>query len=618
MARPLKVFWLHCGPRAGNFGDNLTPLLLDYLCVDYRWSPPEAADLIGIGSLCEKVPEGYSGMVWTSGCLYGSTRVHTEHAEVLALRGRLTLGRAPPDLDSIPLGDGGLVAGLMAGQEQKQYALGLIPHYAHERNPAFRAVVKGHSRHACLIDICSDPRSVIQQVQRCEAVLASCLHGLVLADSLGVPSQWVMTSDALLGADFKFRDYYSVFGNRSITPLTLSGEDSIEDLVGSCSLPDSASTAEITRRLLEALRGGLGVGQDVWSFVSQPTLEREITLRQHINDALDQDECNEGPILRGDAQGSRSLSQEIEASSEDGSRLSLLFRKCLTLLERLWPLGVNLCLLGPEDIWLRDGRPLLANLGWACPGAYARKLNEGVSPSELRHRDLRRLGQLFAELVPSSGAAFGSVLRLVAGGQVQTVEEAMRLTEAAQAADQADPADLASGRTAKETEPAGTTAPVCEDSLLITLLGLVADKEREVLRLRGTRKRLETELSAFRQNQAKQRLAEVIPTGGSFILVDEGEWGEEPLVGRKAIPFPERNGWYAGRPSDGPEAAAELQRLLDRDPSHVVFSGACTWWLDYYAELEVCLSHKYERVTDCGDLIVFDLRSGWTPTEGGT
>jgi hypothetical protein len=43
-------------------------------------------------------------------------------------------------------------------------------------------------------------------------VLSSSLHGLIAADALGVPNAWIGLSDALRGGDFKFRDYYGVFG----------------------------------------------------------------------------------------------------------------------------------------------------------------------------------------------------------------------------------------------------------------------------------------------------------------------------------------------------------------------------------------------------------------------
>jgi hypothetical protein len=80
-------------------------------------------------------------------------------------------------------------------------------------------------------------------------------------------------------------------------------------------------------------------------------------------------------------------------------------------------------------------------------------------------------------------------------------------------------------------------------------LGLDADPERWM------------ELSWLpRLRGALGELEQVIPPGEEFILVDEDEWGtDEVVLGRRRIPFPERDGRYWGRPADDTEALAELE-----------------------------------------------------------
>ena len=65
-------------------------------------------------------------------------------------------------------------------------------------------------RDRCL-DIFDDVGSFISQLTECEFILSSSLHGLIMADSFGIPNQWMVLSDKVEGKNFKFYDYYSVF-----------------------------------------------------------------------------------------------------------------------------------------------------------------------------------------------------------------------------------------------------------------------------------------------------------------------------------------------------------------------------------------------------------------------
>lgn len=38
------------------------------------------------------------------------------------------------------------------------------------------------------------------------------MHGLIVSDSLGIPNIRMVLSDQIVGGDYKFNDYYSVFG----------------------------------------------------------------------------------------------------------------------------------------------------------------------------------------------------------------------------------------------------------------------------------------------------------------------------------------------------------------------------------------------------------------------
>lgn len=73
---------------------------------------------------------------------------------------------------------------------------------------------------AVVIDFEADPLSVLMRIAECETICSSALHGLIVADSLGIPNMWSTASNRLLGGEYKFHDYYSVF-NTAPRPLLL-------------------------------------------------------------------------------------------------------------------------------------------------------------------------------------------------------------------------------------------------------------------------------------------------------------------------------------------------------------------------------------------------------------
>jgi hypothetical protein len=256
----LKIFWYRCGRRHGNFGDVLTPLLLDYFGVRCDWAPAEIADFVGIGSICEKIPASFKGVIWTPGNLRDTHRNWFPDARVLALRGKQTIERTKCAYSSeILLGDGGLLCHLLAPRVRKRYKLGIIPHYVDENHETLKQVAS-RSGEICLIDICDEPHSVIRRVAQCETILSSSLHGLVLADSLHIPNRWLRAFANVIGDGFKFRDYYSVFGLERPEPLVMLPMDNLDSLLSKIVDYGRPNIHQIQKSLLDSLKDLLGVG----------------------------------------------------------------------------------------------------------------------------------------------------------------------------------------------------------------------------------------------------------------------------------------------------------------------------------------------------------------------
>jgi hypothetical protein len=230
----MNVYWSRFGPGEGNFGDRITPLLLNHLGVPANCTPVKDAELVGVGSILEKIPSGYRGTVWSSGLMFTNSIVDLSHADVLAVRGALTRDRIRcSNRDRVVLGDGGLLCHLLHPPVTKRYALGLIPHVVDRDDPVVRELVAANSE-ITLIDNCGRSESILGAIGACRAILSSSLHGLVVADSLGVPNRWMELNrgpETVRGEGFKFRDYYSVFGIDPGPPYRLASTDTINGLL---------------------------------------------------------------------------------------------------------------------------------------------------------------------------------------------------------------------------------------------------------------------------------------------------------------------------------------------------------------------------------------------------
>jgi len=92
----------------------------------------------------------------------------------------------------------------------------LIPHYVDLDNDFVTHILNTRDD-ILLIDVRDEVDTVLEQIASCEMILATAMHGLIFADSFGIPNLWLRMSDKMLGGDFKFLDYYSA--------LDIKGED---------------------------------------------------------------------------------------------------------------------------------------------------------------------------------------------------------------------------------------------------------------------------------------------------------------------------------------------------------------------------------------------------------
>lgn len=208
--RCLLVCWAIGVTRGhGNFGDLITPELVRRYNLVPIWVPARFATVLGAGSLLQKVPASSKAVVIGSGTICPIDRAFP-HARFVSVRGELT--RKCLSIDpTTPLGDPGALADMFIGWPlpKKEYDLAIIPHYTHRHLPLIKV---WECKGAHIINVLAPPSQVIEQIAKCRRVASSSLHGLIVADALGVPNVWITMSNPIKGDRFKFDDYYSSLG----------------------------------------------------------------------------------------------------------------------------------------------------------------------------------------------------------------------------------------------------------------------------------------------------------------------------------------------------------------------------------------------------------------------
>ncbi|MBR4604468.1 MAG: glycosyltransferase, partial [Kiritimatiellae bacterium] len=224
-----------------NFGDLLGRNLVEYLCgLRIGNQPFTAADISSVGSLLQNLPPGIAQAqpsaaplhVWGSGFLYPAEldKPQAKGRVVFhAVRGRKTLAllRETGHVDSgepVALGDPGLLyADLIPGAEktEKEFDVAIVPHLLDSEE--FKAVageLASQGLSVKFVDVHhANPMQVVRDIAASRKVLSSSLHGIIVADSLGIPNRRIVvdgfeTDEMRMRneSDFKFADYYSAFG----------------------------------------------------------------------------------------------------------------------------------------------------------------------------------------------------------------------------------------------------------------------------------------------------------------------------------------------------------------------------------------------------------------------
>lgn len=219
-----------------NFGDDLNLFLVrkisseEVIVVNQHFKPP-AGEIIHlvIGSLLRWADR--NTVVWGTGYQYLNARVRERPLKICAVRGRLTREQLLQQGFDCPqvYGDPALLLPrYYKPTAEIKFKLGIMPHYVDQNSATLDKFRREDG--VLFINALSPVEKIVDDINSCERIASSCLHGIVVADAYKIPSTWIKLSNKVIGKGFKFRDYFSSVGRRMEEPLILSNGTTLESI----------------------------------------------------------------------------------------------------------------------------------------------------------------------------------------------------------------------------------------------------------------------------------------------------------------------------------------------------------------------------------------------------
>jgi hypothetical protein len=108
-----------------------------------------------------------------------------------------------------------------------------------------------------------------------------------------------------------------------------------------------------------------------------------------------------------------------------------------------------------------------------------------------------------------------------------------------------------------------------------------------------------------RTARAVSAIEAAVPAGERLALIDQTLLGiEAELRGRTVIPFPERDGEWAGNPADDADAIAALERMRGACISYFAVAWPSFWWFEQYPGLARELRARGRVLVEDDDLLL--------------
>ncbi|WP_298679684.1 polysaccharide pyruvyl transferase family protein [uncultured Lentibacter sp.] len=260
-AAPLKLYWWDAKP---NFGDVLSRIVTGYASGRaVVHAQPRDAELFAVGSILQFAKRvwgkdtrpAHRPVIWGTGMMGALRNDFVAHVDIAMLRGPISAALLGVKTESFA-DPGVLTAEALGERPVREDKVGLVLHHAQLGDPRVTALLQAQPA-LHYIDVQQSPEQVCREIGRCAHVISSSLHGLIVADSYGVPNTWL---DPMQHGRLKYYDYAAGVGR--VMPLPLRHEDIAAALPGLATgdLPYASAVAEAKERLIRDFPAHLKAG----------------------------------------------------------------------------------------------------------------------------------------------------------------------------------------------------------------------------------------------------------------------------------------------------------------------------------------------------------------------
>jgi pyruvyltransferase len=226
------IYWARGEVR--NWGDDLNPWLFKKIAGRNAVYCPHSnvGRLLMVGSILQDA--GPLDDCWGTGFISSKLHKPPKLRVAHAIRGPLSrtiLEQAGIEASYVYGDPALLVSKYVCVATDKKHSIGVIPHYI-DLNMGIELCKEISAE---LIPVSLGIEDFVLKVSQSELIISSSLHGLICAESLGIPAIWARFSDNLLGGDFKFEDYIAGTERsfKSVKVLDLRNDTASKKLAGS-------------------------------------------------------------------------------------------------------------------------------------------------------------------------------------------------------------------------------------------------------------------------------------------------------------------------------------------------------------------------------------------------